>query len=100
MTNQNVGVYDFIPNIVEGKEVDEGKNCNFRIVCRCNTGKSRCTSVARAICVQMQNVKPVKEVTYVMSIELSELGLEWISLKYNRTRKLGVRKRCFTVIRQ
>jgi len=97
MTNRNVGVYDFIMNIMEGKEMDEGKKHNFLIVCGGNPCKNKFNSAARVVYVQLQDVKTNK-VTYVMPDELAEFVLEWIKLTDNRTRKIGGRKTDFTVL--
>jgi len=97
MTNQSVGVYDFVKNVMEGKEMDEETKYNFMIVCRGNPTKSKFNAMARAIYVQMQDVKTNK-VTYVMPDELAEFVLEWIKLTDNQIRKLGLRKTDFTVL--
>jgi len=97
MANQNVGVYDYVKNAMKGKEMDEGNEYNFMIVCGGNPSKGKFNSVARVIYVQMQDVKTNK-VTYIMPDELTEWLLEWIKLTDNRTRKTGLRKTDFTVL--
>jgi len=96
MTNTNVGVSDFVKYVMEGKEMDEGKEYDFMIACGGSPSKDKFDSVARVICVQTQDVKDKKRVTYVMPDELAEFELEWIKLKHNRTIKLGLRKTYFT----
>jgi len=109
MTNQNVGVYDFIINIIEAREEETTLDgaaplgpeayatYNFMIVCNGNPRKSKYSSDARVIYVQLTDTK-TKQVTYVMPDELADLALAWIKLMDNRPRKLGVRKTDFTVL--
>jgi len=65
VTNTSVGVCDFVKNVMEGKEMDEGEKCDFMIVSVGNPNKGKFNYVAIVICVQLQDVK-TRDVTRVM----------------------------------